>query len=482
SKVDSTTFVIDSVILAIDDLNGTIDWEVSSDTLTWKSLQLDNDSLWIRIDSSAYYRAMLSVGTCFPVSSGIAKVGFKSIIVQGNSITLDPEGGVYIFSSGMKVIVPPGAVTEPMTITLNLLDSIGADLCIPFDADTGKVFCAGIYCEPSLPQLLKPIRIRLPAKNYTFADLPVVFQYDPVYGTWERYAGDFTCSESMQFIEYSTDFILSSRMVLIKDVFVYGKSSERSKLKGIDCRAILAKLETSAYDHLGQLASGECHVADDKLSVTFTACPGSPVETAHLREIGKSCKPSVVHDVKKCLVKGEQTAMSIIVTVGGFPLEKQRVVVGLPSGLSAPGLPLPLTFMTDENGNVTFIISCDVDKFAGTFTYNVYYEYPLTVIEASAGGVSAVHWREIVSGNISKSVRIECPYLDQILLISSCGPMKVPETCQLYPTCLDQFGNTIDCGNVEFIVTESLPSAGVISIGADGMLTCLTPGLAYIKA
>ena len=64
-KNDSVRFVQDFVVLAIESGPGDITWEVSKDSLTWTSLDQNDDSLFIRIDSSAYYRAVLTDGTCF---------------------------------------------------------------------------------------------------------------------------------------------------------------------------------------------------------------------------------------------------------------------------------------------------------------------------------------------------------------------------------------------------------------------------------
>src|SRR5665648_71657 len=128
TKGDSLAFEADSIVLTIDNLPGIINWEVSSDSLTWESINNYNDTMWVRIDSSAYYRAVLMDGTCYPVESSVALVGFKSIQVSGNSITIDSLGGVFSFSSGIKIIVPPGAVKEGVTFLLDLLNSDQANI------------------------------------------------------------------------------------------------------------------------------------------------------------------------------------------------------------------------------------------------------------------------------------------------------------------------------------------------------------------
>jgi hypothetical protein len=63
-KADSIGFENDSVILTVDSLPGIINWEISKDSLTWESLYETNDTLCIRIDNKAYYRAVYYEGTC----------------------------------------------------------------------------------------------------------------------------------------------------------------------------------------------------------------------------------------------------------------------------------------------------------------------------------------------------------------------------------------------------------------------------------
>jgi hypothetical protein len=68
-KSDSVGLESDSALLFIDEYRGTIGWQASSDLVNWISLDKVNDTLGVRIDSSAYYRALIVEGTCNPVMS-----------------------------------------------------------------------------------------------------------------------------------------------------------------------------------------------------------------------------------------------------------------------------------------------------------------------------------------------------------------------------------------------------------------------------
>ncbi|MBN2613272.1 MAG: hypothetical protein JXB00_17090 [Bacteroidales bacterium] len=60
----------DSVILYLKNIRGTLQWQVSDNKTVWFDIAgKTNDSLNIRVDSSAYYRAVITEGTCQPLYS-----------------------------------------------------------------------------------------------------------------------------------------------------------------------------------------------------------------------------------------------------------------------------------------------------------------------------------------------------------------------------------------------------------------------------
>ncbi len=482
-KTDSIGFEIDSVILAVDSLPGLVNWEISKDSLTWEPLNETNDTLYIRINDEAYYRAVYYESTCYPVKSDVALVSFKSIEVTGTSVIIDPTGGVYFLPSGIKLIVPPGAVEENVTVSFDLLDSINADLKIPFDGDTGKGFCASFYCEPSEIQLLKPIRVSVPALNYKHADIPFVYIYNTLSDTWSQYTGTLTCSENEQFIEYTTDELFSARIELIKDVFAFNESPLKSTQE-IDCHELLVEIKSRAYDYAGQLASGECYVVDETLSIEFTACQGSPVATAHIREIGKKCKPVITSSIdKECLTNGETTTLLINVSIGGMPLDSQQVYIELPNGLSAESTYL----ITDNSGNAKFNIICNVDNLdIDEITYNVHTQYYLEIIEASADGETEINKKDQKTSEISGTQKIGCTRINVVDLSGGGNTqLKVGETDQLSCECFDQDGNKIDCGEVEYSIVpgSSYPGGEAVSFDpSSGLVTALLPGVTAIQA
>ncbi|HJX70713.1 MAG TPA: FISUMP domain-containing protein, partial [Bacteroidales bacterium] len=70
SSTQKITYENDSVILHVDTVRGDVQWQVSEDKILWKNIDGETkDSLLIHVDSSAFYRAIITEGTCAPVFS-----------------------------------------------------------------------------------------------------------------------------------------------------------------------------------------------------------------------------------------------------------------------------------------------------------------------------------------------------------------------------------------------------------------------------
>jgi len=481
---DSIPFQKDSIILSLDkEIIENLDWEISEDSQTWESLNISNDTLSIRIDTSAFYRAVYKEGTCFPVTSDLAFAGFKSIVAAGNSIIIDPIGGIYFLPSGIKIVAPPGAVEESTEISFEVLDSLNAELKIPFNADTGRVFCAGIYCELNAIEFLKPIKITIPAPNYHHNDLPYLYTQDPITGNWDKYIDDLLCSENLQTIEFTTDRILSTRIQLVEDVFDFNSSDEGARTAEKKCQEGFINVRSKAHDHVGQKGSKECYVSSDHTTVRFLECPNNPIHDAKIQEIGKDCKPEVVDNLDgiKCLKKGESATITIKTTIGGIPLQNQDILFHtLPAGLSID----KILDSTNVDGIALFVITCNIDDFGGDIHYKVNYQYFLETIEASDGTNSEKTKNHEKNGVIPRIHHLEaCPASIKIL---ATRVLKVGKTTTIECECRDSNSNLIDCGEVEYILSDVKPfpagSAGSIISVNNGAVYASKPGLAAVQA
>ena len=407
---------------------------------------------------------------------------YDTVTVSGNSVPIDSTATVYKFSSGLELIVPPGAVKENVTVSFELLDSISAGQIIPLDVFAGNVFCAGISFGQTGTKFLKPVKIRVPALNYQHKDIPFVYLYNSVSSSWTQFTGPLSCSENEHFIEFSTDTPLSARIELFKNVLGFGKSNAKSANEEIDCHKILVKIVSDDYHYIGQLATGTCQVINQTLSVEFTACTGKPIETAKIQEIAKACEPIVkCTPDKSCLNKNESATLNFEVTVGGLALSDQQIYITLPAGLTSTQNPV---FATDKDGKAEFTVTCNVDNYtSGTINYDVHTQYYYETVEASAEGAS-----EISHGEGDKKRTEE---IHESLTIRSCSAptsinisqpkyweLSVGGTWNLNPVC-----SPGKCGKLEYVI-EDYPfgNSGIVSIDDNGIVTALKPGVVYIKA
>jgi uncharacterized protein (TIGR02145 family) len=70
TDTQKTVYENDSVVLYVNNIRGHVQWQVSEDKILWENIDgKTNASLSIYVDSSAFYRAMITEGTCEPVYS-----------------------------------------------------------------------------------------------------------------------------------------------------------------------------------------------------------------------------------------------------------------------------------------------------------------------------------------------------------------------------------------------------------------------------
>lgn len=485
SNQDSTAFSRDSVILYIGYHSGIKEWQSSNDQIHWNSLPIGEDSIWIRIDSAAYYRLKLSVGDCDPVYSDHALVSFRAVPVNGTTALIEPIGGVYQFESGAILYVPPDAVETPVAVKIELFDSLGAISKLPFAADFGKSYGIGMSFETDQEEFVKPVRVRLPVPNYKVVDMPVVFQYNKKADLWSRYPGDLICSESKSFVEYTTTFPYSSRIHLIPGVFnsFTANTSGRTSEEEIDCKALIAKVKASAHDFQGKYKGDECYLTMETRDVNFPLCSDSINWKDLIMEIGKDCRVDLTHHVKNCLKNGETTTMTISASIAGIPLKDQHITVSFDPYLSSPGTTFPL--VTNSEGKVSFPVKCSKDNFSGSLSYRLHYEYYLSVQEVSEGSRTEIIHRDLITGSLEGSATFRlCPYPYALQINAHCTLGLYPgETCTPDAWCVDQYGDRIDCPGIQFVILPSYTGLGSISYDEQsGLITANKGGVGKIKA
>jgi uncharacterized protein (TIGR02145 family) len=186
AKSDSISLESDSVLLFVDKYRGAVEWWVNPDLMdyNWMLLTSTNDTLGVRIDNSAYYRATITDGTCNPVMSDTVYIIEKLTITNSNQFTVNSMGGVFLLPSGIKVKIPRGAVTGPKEIRVDIISSDSVNKLAAVHYPEKISFLSGISVATDAFNFRKPIKIKIPLA--AIDGLPVLFEFNNVSGSWFR--------------------------------------------------------------------------------------------------------------------------------------------------------------------------------------------------------------------------------------------------------------------------------------------------------
>ena len=427
SKSDSLYLNSDSVLLFVDTFRGALNWQVSSDLENWFSLDSFDDTLAVRIDSTAYFRSSAVEENCNPVFSDTVLLIEKLTITGSHQFTVDSMGGVFLLQSGIKVKIPQGAVNQSVTIEISMLDSLAARNEMPYVRDTGRYFINALQFNPAGFQFNEPIKIKIPADKYKYSCLPKVHFLNTDGTVWSEYNGYLLCSQKERFIELVTDSLNSILIDAYTDVFDFDESTKASD----DCLEGLIKVVSESHDQTEIKYSKICFDISDKGYIEFLECQGHPRGEWNIREISEECVPEVTMYINgspdESMIKvGEPTEITFFTHIKGKALGNQIIHVGLPDGFSEGN---NLWGFTGEDGILTFQIHPISENMNAYIYYVGDFEYCLQLIEATANGASesACQITPLKKIMVEDSMQVfiydECIDPDEI----DCSTIKDPE-------------------------------------------------------
>jgi len=140
-KKDTLIYPEQPIILKTNDFRGEISWEYSTNLMKWDSLQLQEaDSIQIiRIDSTTYYRAKITEGTCMPIYSDTILVAFP--VSKGIKFLIDTllvnELALIDIQDGTLTGYNPLALLDSSRIQIVKVNDTLASLVIP-DVQNGN--------------------------------------------------------------------------------------------------------------------------------------------------------------------------------------------------------------------------------------------------------------------------------------------------------------------------------------------------------
>ena len=382
-KTDSIGLETDSVMLFTGEYRGEMIWQVSSDLINWSDLDLHSDTIVIGIDSTAYYRAVVKEGTCNLVVSDTAYVIEQLTITENSEFTVDSGGGVFLLPSGIKVKIPPGAVTGPTEIKVEAFDWDGVNDLAEAPCNENSTYITGFSIESSQLNFLKPVKVRMPVSAVPINCLPVLFELRDESSGWQFSKQQIIVRPQNHFIEFVlnnleqentglkntvTNSVVNFFLNLYGNIFL-GEDSCREK----DYDAYTNEPD---YQH-----SSGCIIIKTQVDITYKECKPSQMESFIAQELTKECAVSLtILPMEHILArKNEPQKVSLKTMIQNEPLSNQSITVRSVDDIVIISQPQE----TDAEGNTYFEFYSTSNNGPGRIFITVNYFYYLTTIYAA---------------------------------------------------------------------------------------------------
>lgn len=334
----------------------------------------------------------------------IACSGIENQPATPETAYFDATGGEHTYSNGLTLVVPPGALTGRVDISIrdlnpdekNSLLSIRAmdrtDLLFAFEAEPdGLVFASSatiIIPVENLPEAIIPMITKFHLNNRSASVADVSYILDTDNGSVELKVDHFS--------GYSGEII---------DEIHRNECAEVST----SCRC--GRIEVTQIDNDYSCSVDDCQVIYSENRVKFLDCPNQPEESSIFEEVSSGCAPELSLQVAKIyLKKGEQIEISALVRLGcAAGLEGKNVAFTV----TGPGTINPDNDLTDNQGLAATTLTAGNDE--GKITITAQSTITWNTKRINVNGVDLVREQktETVTASIDIYV-IEKPVLDLV--------------------------------------------------------------------
>ncbi|TLX73734.1 hypothetical protein E9993_14850 [Labilibacter sediminis] len=408
-KSDSVSLKSDSVLLFTNDYRGIIQWERSLDKNNWSQLMYSTDTIGIRIDSTAYYRARIIDGTCNPVLSDTVFLMENITHTNSSEFTVDSIGGVFLLPSGIKVKIPRGAVEEAKEVKVDFISADSVNNLAAISIDENACFLSGISIETDSSYFRKSVKIKMPVQDINSSGIPVLYELDCDINSWLFSDETFIVSPQNKFIEIILKDPnqmavmsngLSSTDLVAKSFYIKQFNFPLLKHAGFShedpCRQgdFTSESLDLSYDN-----SGGCVAASSTNKIVYHDCGPSHTESFETTEISPSCVPQLIIPGGCVKVqKGKTASLQLNTIIGNIPLAYQNISVSTSGEISAPS-----NVTTLSDGNASLLISgLDVGDAVIALTAN--FDYYLSTMNAvGAGSSESSKYNNVRPPSVSKT-------------------------------------------------------------------------------
>jgi len=308
-------------------------------------------------------------------------------LTDSSQFFIDNKGGVFLLPSGIKVIVPIGAVTKQKVIGVEGLVYDEANFLEPINIPENTSYLTGFSFSTDSTDNIdfhKSIKINIPNQGFEITSLPALYVLEKQSNKW--YFSDDTVSVNFdeKFIEINLSASnlnantkkTNSKFSLndVRNLFI--KLYDNIFLSEDPCREGKIRVETKDIDY----ATGYgCGALEGYQEVVFLECKPEQVETFVYRVLTRDCKPELTYSPEEDLKikKDELLSFRVKTSIAGFDLAQQEIELSTTSNLNISEEKLE----TSSDGTATFEVK-GLDAGPGTITLTVSFKYYLETIFA----------------------------------------------------------------------------------------------------
>jgi len=313
-----------------------------------------------------------------------------------NTITISSQGGEYTFPDGILLRIPAGAVTEDMDVTLR---KVNREQLIPIFNARGVSIENLLVCiegKPDGTEFIYPVQLCI-SVDLEPGDIPFVHEIDLVNGDYTPAQTEIFCYPEKDSLLISLNHFSTVSAEVVKELEgVYNECATNP------CRCGDNVIVQGDKDYACD--NGECQISESKLTITFSECPGQPVEEHFVREVSAGCKPKLVLSAANTTVPtGGQTSLTAQVYLGCEPTEGQSVDFSI----SGPATLSPTYSETNADGEAHSTFIAGNEEGTATVTARSTVSYYTFIIYASAGGQQETAKSAVITEELSQRVDIE---------------------------------------------------------------------------
>lgn len=212
-------------------------------------------------------------------------------------IEVDGDGGRYAFAGGAELLIPPGAVSGPVTLTISELPCAAADaLFAGADLATHEHRClGGIVGEPDGFSFDRPVTISLPVDPLEAGEIPLWVTSGAGAGDYRLVPGEIRLDGEAGMLTATLTHFSSAAATAAKDTGPEVTStgnlppccSDRSLAGPEGCCCDTMRIQVAEGDVSG--SGCDCQMVGQDIEVEFLACPGRPLQRVSEFHSSENC-------------------------------------------------------------------------------------------------------------------------------------------------------------------------------------------------